>query len=381
MTRVQAPVIPIVGEWIAEHPGTISLGQGVVHYSPPAEVAQAVSTAATQPATHRYGMVRGSQELLDLVAAKVTEENGIDVSLDRTIVVTAGANMGFLNAVLSVADVGDEIMLLRPFYFNHEMAVEIAGCRPVIVSTTDDYQPDMQAILAAITPRTRAIVTISPNNPSGVVYSRERLEEVNRLCAERNLYHISDETYEYFLYDGLQHFSPGSAIADDQHTISLYSLSKSYGMPGWRIGYMVIPRHLEIAVKKIQDTNLICPALISQAAAVAAMQAGRGWCRQQMQGFQQVRDIVLEQLARVGDRVRVVCPKGSFYTLIDVGGSTPDLDQVHRLIREFGVAVMPGSTFGMTQSCTFRIAFGALDRDTVAEGMGRLVKGLQSLDD
>src|SRR5207253_108726 len=114
----------------------------------------------------------------------------------RSVVVTAGGNMAFFNALLAIADAGDEIVLPTPYYFNHEMAIVMLGCRPVLVPTTDDYQLDVDAIAAAITGRTRAIVTISPNNPSGAVYSRDALIAVNRLCRDRGIFHISDEAYE-----------------------------------------------------------------------------------------------------------------------------------------------------------------------------------------
>ena len=172
--------------------------------------------------------------------------------------------MAFVNAVLAVADPGDEIILLAPYYFNHEMAVAMAGCRPVVVPTDARYQLRLDAIAPAITPRTRAVVTISPNNPTGAVYPEADLRAVNELCAARGVYHIHDEAYEYFTYDGAAAFLAGSIAGAAPHTISLYSLSKAYGFASWRIGYMVIPDALFEAVNKIQDTKLICPPLVSQ---------------------------------------------------------------------------------------------------------------------
>ena len=154
----------------------------------------------------------------------------------------------------------------------------MASCRPVAVATDDRYQLRLDAIRAAITPRTRAIVTISPNNPSGAVYPEADLRAVNALCAERGLYHITDEVYEYFTYDPATHTSAGSATGAAAHTISIYSLSKAYGFASWRIGYMVVPEALALAVNKIQDTMLICAPHISQAAAIGALRAGRAYC-------------------------------------------------------------------------------------------------------
>lgn len=378
MARVQTPMIPVVGEWIAQHPGTISLGQGVVHYPAPQEVHQSVATAAAnEPRVDRYALVRGIDELLEQIDRKVSQENRIDTS-HRTCVVTAGSNMGFLNAVLAIADVEDEIILLSPYYFNHEMAIDIAGCRPVIVPTDADYQIDLTTIEAAITTRTRAIVTVSPNNPTGVVYTSESLTALNGMCKERGIYHISDEAYEYFVYGDREHFSPASSNTQD-HTISLFTLSKAYGMAGWRCGYMIIPRHLEVAVKKIQDTNLVCPPIINQMAAAVAMKMGAAWCAERIAAFGQVRDLVLNELSTLGNRCRVPKPDGAFYALMQLETDRIDLELVEALIKDFGVAVMPGSTFGVSETCSLRVAYGALAAETVAAGMGRLTRGLAAL--
>lgn len=384
MLQVQEPMIPVVGEWIAECPGTISLGQGIVHYSPPPEIRAAIADAIKDDARiDRYCQVRGVFDFLDEIESKLAKENEIDAK-KSCVVATAGSNMGFQNAVLAIGDVGDEIILLSPFYFNHEMAIEIAGCKTVVVPTDANYQIELDALKQAITSRTKAIVTVSPSNPTGAVYTNKALTAVNQLCKDRGLYHISDEAYEYFLYDGQTHFSPGSLPDAFNHTISLYSLSKGYGMAGWRTAYMVIPQHLETAVKKVQDTNLVCPPVLNQLAAAAAMRMGKVWVDEQVVGFHQVRELVVSELQSLGDRCEVPIPGGAFYVLAKVKTSKSDMELVEALIRESGVAVMPGSTFGVTQSdvpdgCSVRIAYGALDQDSVAEGMGRLVRGLKKL--
>ena len=379
MLDVQSPMIPVVGEMVKRHPGTISLGQGIVHYGPPASVAKAVAeAAANDPRVHRYCLAFGIDSLLEGIAAKLEAENGIKIRADRRVAVTAGANMGFVNAVLAVADMGDEIILPSPFYFNYEMAIEMAGCKAVAVPTDSEYQPDVETIEAAMTSRTRAVVTISPNNPTGAMYPRATLEAINQLCRRRGIYHIADEAYEYFVYGDARHFSPGSMDGSSDHTISLYSFSKAHGMAGWRVGYMVIPAHLEESVKKVQDTNLICPPVLNQIAATAALAEGRRWCDARIRPFANVRDLVLGELSRLGDRVHVPTPGGAFYVLLRVNDRKQDMEMVEALIRDFGVAVMPGSTFGV-EGCYLRIAYGALDADTVAEGMGRLVRGLKSL--
>ena len=150
-------------------------------------------------------------------------------------------------------------------------------------------------------------------------------------------------------------------------------------MAGWRVGYMVVPAHLEGAVTKVQDTNLICPPIVTQVAATAALGAGRAWADRQIADFPAVRDLVMDELATLGGRVHVPAPGGALYALLRVHTDRSDMDLVETLIRDHGVAVLPGGTFGTTNGCYLRVAYGALAPATVAEGMGRLVRGLQAL--
>ena len=379
LQAVQAPIIPVVAGWMGSCPGTISLGQGVVGYEPPPEVHQDIAAFWEKPVHHKYGAVEGLAKLREALAEKLAAENGLSLGEERRVVVTAGSNMGFMNALLAVADPGDEIILQWPYYFNHEMAVTMAGCKPVLVATDEEYQLRPEAIATAIGSRTRAVVTISPNNPTGAVYPEAQLREVNRLCREQGIYHIHDEAYEYFTYGGVSHFSPGSMAESASHTISLFSFSKAYGFASWRLGYMVIPVQLLEAVRKIQDTILICPPLLSQYAGLGALRAGRDYCRLQLQAITQVRETVLQELAGLGDLCSVPPAAGAFYFLVHVQAAVDPLALTERLIREHGVAVIPGPAFGMEQGCPLRVAYAALPPATAREGIGRLVKGLRAL--
>ena len=378
MQSVQSPIIPVVGELIRNNPGTISLGQGVAYYGPPPQAIESIGKFLADPANHKYKLVQGIGELLEAIARKLDAENDISGDGSR-IIVTAGANMGFVNAVLAIADPGDEIILQLPYYFNHEMAVTIADCRAVCVPTDDDYQLQPDAIASAITDRTRAVVTISPNNPTGAVYRESDLREINEHCRRNGIYHISDEAYEYFTYDDAEHFSPGSIDDSAEHTISLFSLSKAYGFASWRIGWMVIPERLYMPVRKIQDTILICPPVISQWAAVGAMEAGWRYCREKQQMTAEIRRMVLDELDDIADLVTVPRADGAFYFLLRVHRDSNPMELVKQLIEKHKVAVIPGMTFGMENKCYLRVAYGALQKDTAAEGIGRLVEGLQQI--
>ena len=378
LAQVQPPVIPIIHGLIREHPDTITLGQGVVYYGPPPETEAALRDFWAEPANHRYGAVWGIPPLREALAAKLAAENGIRIGDERQLVVTAGGNMAFFNALLAIADAGAEIILVSPYYFNHEMAVAMANCKAVTVPADDSYQLDVAAIAAAITPRTRAVVTISPNNPTGAVYPRADLRAVNELCAGRGIYHVHDEAYEYFTYGEHTHFSPGSLPGASAHTISLFSLSKSYGFASWRIGYLTIPAALYDAVAKIQDTVLICPPLVSQVAALGALRAGRAYCLEQRKQIEQVRGTALRTLAALGDRCEPVSADGAFYVLLRLRHPGDPMTLVRRLVTEHRVAVLPGTAFGLA-GCSLRIGYGALTPRDAGEGIERLVKGILAL--
>ncbi|MBW4559797.1 MAG: pyridoxal phosphate-dependent aminotransferase [Mojavia pulchra JT2-VF2] len=379
MQAVQSPIIPVVGELIKNSPGTISLGQGVVSYNPPPQAIEFLSKFLAEPTNNLYKAVEGIPPLLAELTAKLQVFNGIEINEENCIVVTAGSNMAFMNAILAITIPGDEIILNTPYYFNHEMATTMAGCLPVLVETDENYQLRPEAIAQAITSKTRAVVTISPNNPTGVVYSETLLRQINQICSDRGIYHISDEAYEYFTYNGVKHISPGAFNGSSEYTISIYSLSKAYGFASWRIGYMVIPKKLLVAIKKVQDTILICPPVISQYAALGALQAKEEYLQENIGAITNVRQIVNESLNHLKGLCTIIPADGAFYFFLKVHTQMDAFDLVEKLIREHQVAVIPGTTFGMKDGCYLRVAYGALQKDTAKEGIERLVKGLRAI--
>jgi len=383
LQAVQTPIIPVIAELIRSNAGTISLGQGVVNYGPPAAASAQIERFLAAPENHKYQATSGLPELVEALTRKLSAENSFEVGAGHgnRLMVTAGGNQAFFNAALAILDPGDEVILPVPYYFNHEMAIVMANARPVLVPTDEDYQLDVDAIRAAITPRTRAILTVSPNNPSGAVYSESALRGVNALCAQHGLFHISDEAYEYFTYDDARHFSPASIPGASAHTISLYSMSKAYGFASWRIGWMVFPATLEAAMRKIQDTVIICPPVVSQYAAIGALQAGRAFVTEKVEKLARTRELVKRDLYLLQEDGLADVPTatGALYFLLRLKSSLTPFDYAKRLIEEHRVAVIPGDAFGLTQGCHLRVAYGALQAETAAEGVGRLVRGVRAL--
>jgi len=383
MDAVETPIIPAIAALVRDNPGTISLGQGVVNYGPPAQAIAALPGLMGDIQLNKYQAVLGYPALVDALKQKLADENNVRIGADSMVMVTAGSNMAFLNCVLAIADAGDEFILPMPYYFNQEMAVRMCGCVPVPVPVNDDWTLNVEALAAAITPRTRAIVTVSPNNPTGAVYSQESLTAVNRLCAEKGIYHFSDEAYEYFTYEGVKHFSPASLPGASKHTFSFYSMSKNYGMASWRLGYVVFPADLFDAMNKVQDTNLICAPVPSQLLALEVLKFGRAWVQPKVDALATVRQNVYQALDTLGDLIQYPKTQGAFYVLMKLPGlkgSADALDFNRAMAVNHKVVSIPGFAFGLTetQDANYqRLSYGALESASVTEGVQRYVKAVK----
>ena len=281
MDAIQAPIIPIVGRLIRETPGTISLGQGVVHYGPPPAALDAVAGGARRsrrPTNTRTAPA--SRRSSTRIARKLAAENGIDVGARR-----AHHGDGRRQHGVHARGAGDHparrrnhpagAVLLQPRDGDRDGGLpRRPGRRPTITiscASTRIARGDHAA-------HARDRHDFAEQSERRGAVARPSLREVNDLCRERGLYHIADEPYEYFTYGGARTSRRRRSPARTAHTISLYSLSKAYGFAGWRIGYMVYPEHLASAMMKSQDTILICPPIASQVAAVAALEVGRAYC-------------------------------------------------------------------------------------------------------
>jgi len=376
LNAVQNPVIPIMGELILQSPGTLSLGQGMVHWGPPPQALQAAREAIDDGDLHAYGPMAGDQALRDAVGRWLQHHHKLDLA-GSAVLITTGSNMAFHAIAQVLCDPGDECILPVPYYFNHAMAIQLAGGVPVAVEA--GVIPDPERLAAAITPRTRAIVTISPNNPSGAVFPRAVLEAINRLCADRGLLHISDEAYALFAHGDAAVWSPGQGSGSGAHTVTLGSLSKSHGMAGWRIGWAVVPERLLEAIAKVQDTIQICPPRLNQRAAAGALAAGAPWCQTRIQGLGQQRRQVLAALDQANAPWRLLAPPdGAFYALLQLDSPLSGDAAMERLIREHRVALVSGDSFGL-RGCCLRLSYGMLQAVDLAEALDRLRHGLLAL--
>jgi aspartate/methionine/tyrosine aminotransferase len=395
LQHVLTPVIPQISALVRATPGCLSLAQGMVSWGPPAAVADVLATAAEagpDPALHRYGAMAGDAALLDAIGCALTAADRPGGALDLAgaeLLITAGSNMAFNAIAQVITDPGDAVILPLPYYFNHAMAVQLAG--GVAVAVEAGLIPDPERLAAAITPRTRAIVTVSPNNPSGVVMPRAVLEAINGLCASRGLFHIHDEAYEHFVHGAITHWSPGSRIGAAAHTISLFSLSKAYGMAGWRLGFAVVPAQLMAGLAQVQDTVLICPPRLTQRAAVAALAAGAAWCRPRVAALADLQQQLIAAVAAArhgGLPVRLLAePDGAFYGLLALEpeasarlarGGLDARGLMRQLVAQQQVAAVSGDAFGL-DGHVLRISTGMVDAAALARALERLFGGITAL--
>jgi aspartate/methionine/tyrosine aminotransferase len=388
MEGVQPPVIPGLAALMRQRPDCLSLAQGMVHWGPPPAVAAAVAEALLNDAAglHRYGPMAGEPELLEAVRRQLAVRRGLDLD-GSALLVTAGSNMAFHAIARVLCDPGDEVIVPLPWYFNHAMAIQLAGATPVPVAA--GLIPDPDRLAAAIRPCTRAIVTVSPNNPSGVVTPPAVLTAINRLCAERGLLHISDEAYADFVHGPVPHHSPGSATGAAAHTVSLFSLSKSHGMAGWRVGFAAVPEALLEPLAKVQDTVLICPPQLSQRAALTALAVDPSWLAERLASLRPRRRQLLAAVAEARgtglDLGLVAEPDGAFYALLEFGvdrwrgGDDGVWGLLRRLVLDHGVAAVPGTAFGLSPSpgrAVLRLSYGMLGEEQLGEALQRLWTGL-----
>jgi aspartate/methionine/tyrosine aminotransferase len=373
--RVQeAPIVKLIADSNVPN-DAVDLGQGVPFYGPPKEAILAATGVLDKELGFRYSPDAGIVSLREAIVEKLASENGAEVDSGKNIMVTAGANQAFANTILCITRPGDHVLVLSPYYFNHVMAIQLAGCKPVIIDTDGDYQPLVECIGEKITKRAKAVVLVSPNNPTGAVYSRDAIKEVGALCAENNLYLITDETYEHFVYDDTEFVSALALDRGVQHTISLFSFSKSYGMSGYRIGYAVFPASIYDEMLKVQDTLTICAPSVLQVAAEAAMKLGAAYPKQFIPRIEKVRRVFIERLGRLGS-AEMPITKGSYYFLLRLRTRKSDWGIAKRLIEKHGVITIPGEVFG-TRYPALRVAYANVDEGMAEKGISRLEKGLQ----
>lgn len=355
----------------------ISLGQSVPFFGPPPQMLDAVRDALDSfgPRLHTYGPDAGIPELRESLAAKLRDFNGVSFDPGTQLLVTPGSNQAFMVVMTTILEPGDEVAIASPYYFNHHMAIELCGgvVREIHLSEEDGFQMTMEDVEAALTERTRAVVIISPNNPTGTVYRSEEIATITRELTERGIYVISDDAYEVFCYDGASHTSVAGLADSTDNVITLGSLSKTFGMTGWRIGYIAASAELCRQALKVQDAMAICAPIISQVAATAALEHMPRYPLSMIAELDERRSILENTLDEI-PALHWNKTDGALFAMVraDVGGEEREL--AWELLDRAEVLTVPGSAFGKQWEGFLRISYGCSPRDRYEEALSRLAE-------
>jgi len=327
----------------AQH-GGINLAQGFPDFPAPAEIKEAAKRAIDAD-VNQYAITWGAPSLRRAIAASYRELYAMDVDPETMLTVTCGATEAMISTLLAVVDPGDEVVVLEPFYENYGPDTAICGAVPVYVPLRppeNGFDPD--ELRRAFSARTKAIIVNSPNNPTGRVLRRDELEVIAGLCREHDAIAITDEIYEHIRYDG-EHIPIATLPGMAERTVTISGASKTFSVTGWRVGWIVAPPELTSGIRKVHDFVTVgAPAPLQEAVAVA-LGLGPAYRAKLAREYRERRDLLHGALVEAGFSPRL--PEGAYYVLCDISrfGFADDIAFAHWLVREVGVAGVPGSSF------------------------------------
>lgn len=364
----------------------IGFGAGEPDFNTPESIKNAAISAINNNKTH-YTPAAGTESLRKVICARLKADYDIDYAPSQ-IVVSSGAKHNLYIAMKALVDPGDEVILPSPYWVSYEEQIKMAGGKPVIVHTTAATRFEMTAELlkGAITPKTKAIVINSPSNPTGMVYTREQLFEIGKMCAEQGIYIISDEIYSHLVYDGAQ-FNSMASLGEDikDITILINGVSKTYAMTGWRIGFSASNQNLATVMANFQSHSTSAPCSIAQAAAEEALAGPQDSISEMRAAFEHRRNTFIKRLETIPG-VSCLKPDGAFYVMLDVsstfgktcGGTVIKCadDFAKLLLEKALVAVVPCDGFGAPEYV--RMSY-AVHEDTILKGLDRLDEFMKSL--
>ncbi len=348
----------------AMHYDAVNLAQGYPDFPAPAEIKRAAQEAIAAD-VNQYAITWGAKNLRSAIARQMRERQGIEVDPEREIVVTCGSTEAMIATLLAVCNEGDEVVVLEPFYENYGPDSILSGAKPRMVSLhppqaskgegggewTFDEQELRQAFQHKTAQhqtnhsKTKAIIVNTPSNPTGKVFGRKELELIRDLCVEYNALAITDEIYEHILYDGSEHISLARLDGMRERTITINGLSKSYSVTGWRVGWAVAAPGIANAIRKVHDFLTVGAPAPLQEAGAAALSLPASYYRELADRYRTRRDRLIPALEKAG----FVCyrPQGAYYVMTDIGafGFANDVEFAAYMVKEIGVACVPGSSF------------------------------------
>jgi aspartate/methionine/tyrosine aminotransferase len=330
---------------LAVEAGAVSLAQGFPDFPAPAELKEAAA-AAVGADFNQYAITWGARPLRQAIAAKNRRFHpGWEIDPETQITVTCGATEGMIAAMLGLLDPGDEVIVFEPFYENYGPDAILSGAVPRYVTLHEPgWSIDPDELRAAVTARTRAIVVNSPHNPTGKVFGREELELIAGICVDHDLLAFTDDIYEHILYEG-EHIPLATLPGMADRTVSIDSMSKTFSVTGWRVGWVIASPLLSVGIRRAHDFLTVGAAAPLQQAAVTALAFPDAYYTRLAADYRERRDTLLPALAEAGFRIHE--PAGAYYVMTDIRDLTDedDVTFARRLILDPGVAGVPGSSF------------------------------------
>ena len=365
---------------IAHLHGAVNLAQGFPDFEPPRELTEAAKRAL-DGGYNQYSITWGARDLRAAIARRAKEFNGIDVDPEANLVVTCGSTEAMMAAMLSLVNPGDEAVIFEPFYENYGPDAIVSGARPRYVRLEwPDWSLDEERLKAAFTPRTKALILNTPNNPTGKVFSRDELRLIADLCADRDVVAVTDEIYEHIVFDGARHVSLATVGDMADRTITINGISKTYSATGWRVGWAIAPRTLANAMRRTHDFLTVGAPHPLQIAAVAALNLPDAYYADLARTYEARRDLFVGGLRKAGLDCRP--PKGAYYVMADIRRFpfADDWAFAMYLVERLRVAVVPGGSFyGNWEDGRPFVRFMFSKRDaTLHEAIDRL-SGLQDV--
>jgi aspartate/methionine/tyrosine aminotransferase len=353
----------------------ISMGQAVPDFGPPATAVDAVRAAMDRRETHIYSEDAGLLTLRAALCDRLSAAWNADLS-PADLIVTSGGNQAFMLAAMTLLSPGDEVVLPEPYFVNHEMALRAVGAVPVpaVLDGQDGFRVRWAAIEPHLTPRTRAVVICNPSNPTGAtVDAAEGLRLVAEL-EKRSIALVSDEAYMHFVYGG-EHWSAATSPGWRRNVVLVSTFSKSFGMTGWRVGYVLADRTFCEHAIKIQDAMVICAPVASQIGVEAAIRRDWTYPRSFHPGLEARRAVFVRRLAD-SRHMHWTPTQGAFFGLVRVSGATDSTALSAQLLEQAGVVTIPGATFGASAEGHLRISYGSTTIEDLERGLDRLERFL-----
>jgi aminotransferase len=323
----------------------VNLAQGFPDFAAPAEIKEAAVKAIHADA-NQYAITWGTPALRQAIAEKFSRSNGVSMDPEKEITVCCGATECMIASLLAMVNPGEEVIVFEPFYENYGPDTILCGANPRFITLHEPHWHfDEQDLAQTFNNKTKAIVINTPNNPTGKVFSREELQFIADLCLKWGVVAVTDEIYEHILYDGARHISIASLPGMRDQTITINSLSKTYSLTGWRVGWAIASAKLTGSIRKVHDFLTVGAAHPLQEGAVTALHSDLQYYETLAAEYRQRRDFLMPVLEDVG--FRVYPPGGAYYIMTDVGhmGFKDDVDCAFYLVEKIGVATVPGSCF------------------------------------